>query len=86
MWSSHRHGPLQIAEGRWGQVAKRAEDLVLGTILLMLTLPLMGAIAVAIRLDTAGPALFRQTRRGLDNRPFVILKFRTRWSSCPAPS
>ena len=77
MWSSHRHGPLQIAEGRWGQVAKRAEDLVLGTILLMLTLPLMGAIAVAIRLDTSGPALFRQTRRGLNNRPFAILKFRT---------
>ena len=37
----------------------------------------MVAIAVAIRLDTPGPALFRQTRRGLNNRPFDILKFRT---------
>jgi putative colanic acid biosynthesis UDP-glucose lipid carrier transferase len=50
---------------------------VLGTALLVLTLPLMVAIAAAIRLDTPGPALFRQTRRGLDNRPFAILKFRT---------
>jgi lipopolysaccharide/colanic/teichoic acid biosynthesis glycosyltransferase len=57
MWSSHRHGPLQIAEGRWGQVAKRAEDLVLSTALLVLTLPLMAEIAVAIRLDTPAPAL-----------------------------
>src|SRR5215472_13925111 len=66
-WSSHQQGQCQSAEGR---VAKRAEDLVLGTLLLVLTLPLMVAIAVAIRLDTAGPALFRQTRRGLNNRPF----------------
>jgi lipopolysaccharide/colanic/teichoic acid biosynthesis glycosyltransferase len=75
--SSRQQGPLQSAEGRWSPVAKRAEDLVLGTLLLVLTLPLMMTIAVAIRLDTAGPALFRQTRRGLNNRPFGILKFRT---------
>jgi putative colanic acid biosynthesis UDP-glucose lipid carrier transferase len=76
-WSSRRQGPRPIAEARWSPVAKRAEDLVLGTALLVLTLPLMVAIAVAIRLDTAGPALFRQTRRGLNDRPFAILKFRT---------
>jgi hypothetical protein len=69
-WSPRQDGPLQTAEGRWGPVAKRAEDLVLGTALLLLVLPLMVAIAVAIRLDTPGPALFRQTRRGLNNRPF----------------
>ena len=60
----------------WGTF-KRATDLALGTVLLLLALPLMGAIAVAIRFDTAGPALFRQTRRGLNDRPFAILKFRT---------
>jgi lipopolysaccharide/colanic/teichoic acid biosynthesis glycosyltransferase len=76
-WSSRQHGPLQTAEGRWGPVAKRAEDLVLGTVLLVLVLPLMVAIAVAIRLDTPGPTGFRQTRRGLNNRPFDILKFRS---------
>jgi putative colanic acid biosynthesis UDP-glucose lipid carrier transferase len=76
-WSSHRQGRRPITEGRWSPTAKRAEDLVLGTALLVLTLPLMVAIAVAIRFDTPGPALFRQTRRGLNNRPFAILKFRT---------
>jgi putative colanic acid biosynthesis UDP-glucose lipid carrier transferase len=76
-WSSRQHGPLQTAKGGWGPVAKRAEDLVLGAVLLVLTLPLMLAIAVAIRTDTPGPTLFRQKRRGLNGRPFDILKFRT---------
>ena len=58
----------QAAEGQWRPGVKRAEDLVLGTALLVLVLPLMMAIAVAIRIDTPGPALFRQTRRGLNNR------------------
>ena len=44
---------------------------MLGTVLLVLTLPLMVAIAVAIRLDTPGPALFRQTRRGSTTAPSV---------------
>jgi putative colanic acid biosysnthesis UDP-glucose lipid carrier transferase len=54
----------QHAEGQWRPGAKRAEDLVLCTALLVLVLPLMVAIAVAIKFDTPGPALFRQTRRG----------------------
>jgi exopolysaccharide biosynthesis polyprenyl glycosylphosphotransferase len=58
-------------------MAKRIEDLVLGTMLLVLMLPLMVVIAAAIRLDTPGPVLFRQKRRGLNNRAFDILKFRT---------
>ena len=63
-WSSRQHGPLLTAEGQRRPGAKRAEDLVLGTALLVL--PLMVAIAVAIRIDTPGPALFRQTRWGLN--------------------
>jgi putative colanic acid biosynthesis UDP-glucose lipid carrier transferase len=46
-------------------------------VLLLLFVPLMVVVAVAIRFDTPGPALFRQTRRGLNNRTFAILKFRT---------
>ena len=76
-WLFPQHGPLQTVEGQWRPGVKRAEDLVLGTALLVLVLPLMVTIAVAIRIDTPGPALFRQTRRGLNNRPFDILKFRT---------
>jgi Undecaprenyl-phosphate glucose phosphotransferase len=61
----------------WGRVVKRAEDLVLGTLLLLLFLPLMLTIAAAIKLDSAGPILFRQKRLGFNNNAFEILKFRT---------
>ena len=60
----------------WGTV-KRATDLVLGTLLLLLVLPLMVVIVAAIRLDTPGPVLFRQKRLGVNNSTFEILKFRT---------
>jgi putative colanic acid biosynthesis UDP-glucose lipid carrier transferase len=61
----------------WGVVVKRAEDLALGVLLLFLFLPLMLAIAAAIKLDSTGPVLFRQKRLGFNNNAFEILKFRT---------
>lgn len=57
--------------------AKRAFDLTLSLTLIALTLPLMGLIAIAIRLDSRGPALYRSTRLGRNGRPFRMLKFRT---------
>lgn len=56
---------------------KRTEDLVLGTLLLFATLPAMLIIAVAIKLDSTGPLIFRQRRHGLDGREIVVYKFRT---------
>jgi exopolysaccharide biosynthesis polyprenyl glycosylphosphotransferase len=56
---------------------KRAMDLVLAAGLLCVFAPLLLLIAVLIRLDSAGPILFRQTRLGLNGRPFDILKFRS---------
>jgi Undecaprenyl-phosphate glucose phosphotransferase len=61
----------------WGRVVKRAEDLVLGVLLLFLFLPLMLAVAAAIKFESAGPILFRQNRLGFNNNTFEILKFRT---------
>ncbi len=58
-------------------VTCRALDLVLGATLLILLTPLMVLIAIAIRIDTSGPALFRQHRLGLDTSPFTVNKFRT---------
>lgn len=52
-------------------------DTILGMILLIVTLPLMLLIALAIKLESAGPALFTQVRVGRFDRPFVIYKFRT---------
>ena len=61
----------------WNRVLKRATDLVLGGVGLVLAAPLMLAIAVAIRATSPGPVLLRQERMGLDGRAFRMLKFRT---------
>lgn len=60
-----------------GPTLKRALDLVGAALGLLVLLPLLLAIAVLIKWDSPGPVLFRQSRVGLDNRPFQVLKFRT---------
>jgi lipopolysaccharide/colanic/teichoic acid biosynthesis glycosyltransferase len=57
--------------------AKRLIDLAGAVVLLAALAPLMAAIAVAVRLDTPGGAIFRQTRVGRGGRRFQIRKFRT---------
>lgn len=57
--------------------AKRMLDIVLSTVLLIALLPLMMAIGLAVAMSSAGPVVFRQTRVGLGERPFTMLKFRT---------
>ena len=52
------------------------DKLLAGAILLLLA-PVLLVIALAVRLDSPGPALFRQTRVGRDGLPFLMLKFRT---------
>ena len=56
---------------------KRALDIGLASLALVMLAPLSGAIALAIVLDSPGPILFRQERIGKHGRPFVMLKFRT---------
>lgn len=58
-------------------VVKRGLDVVGALVLLPLLLPLFAAIAIWIKIDSPGPAFFRQERRGHRNRPFRVLKFRT---------
>jgi exopolysaccharide biosynthesis polyprenyl glycosylphosphotransferase len=58
-------------------VAKRAVDVLGGTLALVLLSPLLILIAVTVRLSSPGPVLFRQTRIGRDGRPFRMLKFRS---------
>jgi exopolysaccharide biosynthesis polyprenyl glycosylphosphotransferase len=57
--------------------SKRATDLVVATVLFLLAAPLLGAIALAIRLDSSGLILFRQQRLGRNGKPFEMLKFRS---------
>lgn len=68
-----RESPL----GGWGAFIKRGMDIGLSTLVLVLLSPLMAAMALAIRLSSGPPVLFRQERMGLDGRSFVMLKFRT---------
>jgi O-antigen biosynthesis protein WbqP len=56
---------------------KRATDLTLSGLVFLGFLPLFGLIWLAIRLDSPGPALFKQKRVGLNGELFEILKFRT---------
>jgi Undecaprenyl-phosphate glucose phosphotransferase len=73
--------PLVEVMGRplagWGGIQKAALDYGLGIILTILLLPMMILIVIAIRLESSGPALFRQQRYGFVNRIFDIYKFRT---------
>ncbi len=59
------------------RMVKRAFDLVCTVISLPLSLPLMGIIAAAIRIEGSGPILFNQTRLGENGRFFQMYKFRT---------
>ncbi len=58
-------------------VLKRASDLVLGSAILLLIAPLMLLIALGIKLQSPGPAIFKQRRYGLDGREIIVYKFRS---------
>ena len=65
--------PSQAARS-WG---KRALDVVAAALGLLILVPVLIALAAAIRLDSRGPILFRQARMGLGGRTFTCFKFRT---------
>lgn len=58
-------------------VGKRALDILVGCIGTLVSAPIMLVLAIIIRLDSPGPAVFRQTRLGKGGRPFTFYKFRT---------
>jgi len=66
-------GPL---EG-WNLVAKRVFDILFSAAALLLVSPVMLLVAVAVKLTSHGPVLYRQERMGMDGAVFPILKFRT---------
>ena len=71
-------GNSKITEPAAARIAiKRFEDVVLGMVILVLAVPLMVLIAVAIRLTSPGPIIFRQRRLGFAGESFSIYKFRT---------
>ncbi|MEA2918657.1 MAG: hypothetical protein QOJ15_10738 [Bradyrhizobium sp.] len=61
----------------WGAPLKRAEDFVLAFLLLVVVAPLFIVVAVAIKIDSRGPIIFRQERYGFNNNRILIYKFRS---------
>jgi exopolysaccharide biosynthesis polyprenyl glycosylphosphotransferase len=70
-------GVRRFGLSRSSQLLKRAFDLAGSTLMLVAVAPLMGLVALLVRLDSHGPVLFRQTRVGRDGEHFQIFKFRT---------
>jgi exopolysaccharide biosynthesis polyprenyl glycosylphosphotransferase len=61
----------------WDALVKRAVDLTLSVVVLVVGAPVLLLIALAIKLDSPGPILFRQSRVGKNGREFTFFKFRT---------
>jgi lipopolysaccharide/colanic/teichoic acid biosynthesis glycosyltransferase len=77
----HLDGLTMLGVRRFGltrssRALKRAFDAAGSTVMLLALAPIMAAVALAVRLDSRGPILFRQTRIGRDGEPFEIFKFR----------
>ena len=61
----------------WELVMKWLFDHVVGVVILLLALPVMGLVALAVKLDSPGPVLFRQKRFGFNNERIDVFKFRS---------
>ena len=66
-----------VRRNGWQARAKRAFDLVVAGVVGVVAAPVLGAAALAIKIDSKGPVHFRQVRVGKGGRPFEVLKLRT---------
>ena len=73
---------LHTTDSRYTKVKRIADAIISGTALLFLSPVLLG-ISVAIKLDSKGPVIFRQTRVGIHKSHFQIYKFRTMYADTP---
>ena len=74
-----REQPLSqtASEPRWLALVRRSADLLFSLTLILLFAPVLIAVAIAVRVDSHGPALFRQRRVGYGEREFTLYKFRS---------
>jgi lipopolysaccharide/colanic/teichoic acid biosynthesis glycosyltransferase len=66
-----------VTEPRWLAVLRRAFDITFASVAIILFSPLLLGVAIAVRLDSHGPALFRQRRVGFRQREFTLFKVRS---------
>ncbi|MBU2582989.1 MAG: undecaprenyl-phosphate glucose phosphotransferase [Alphaproteobacteria bacterium] len=64
----------------WGGIAKWLFDKIIATIALILLAPVMAGVAIAVKLDSRGPVLFRQKRYGYNNELVEVFKFRSMYT------
>ncbi len=79
-WDPHVLTPIEIQRAPLAQhdlIVKRVFDVMFAALALVIFSPLLLLTAVAIKLDSEGPVIFRQRRRGFNGREFAIYKFRT---------
>jgi lipopolysaccharide/colanic/teichoic acid biosynthesis glycosyltransferase len=76
---------LLYRAGRTNRALKRLLDLEVAAILLVLCAPFIVLLAIAIKIDSRGPVLFRCRRVGLSGREFSMLKFRKMWDGAGGP-
>ena len=68
-----QRAPLSVGQ----RFVKRTMDIFVACLASLFFLPIMALTAIAIKLDSPGPVIFRQLRKGFNGREFVIFKFRT---------
>jgi len=66
-----------FAPSPWYEVVKRLMDIGVSLVALIVLAPVMGILAILVRLSSPGPIIFRQERIGKNGKPFTIYKFRT---------
>lgn len=70
---------LEFGKSKRARRRRRAFSLAFALVALLLALPGMALVALAIRLESPGPVIFRQKRIGLDGKSFTLYKFRSMW-------
>ncbi len=74
-----KHTPLD----GWGKILKRTFDVIVALIGIIITSPIMIVTAIAIRLDSQGPIIYKNERVGNDGKKFFVYKFRyMKWECC----
>jgi exopolysaccharide biosynthesis polyprenyl glycosylphosphotransferase len=75
LWQPDTIQRLALTSGE--RAVKRALDLIVSITAIVFSLPLFLIVAVVVKLDSPGPVIFRQRRRGFNAKEFIIFKFRT---------
>jgi undecaprenyl phosphate N,N'-diacetylbacillosamine 1-phosphate transferase len=73
----------KVIRTRYFRYVKPVLDITLGLLMLLVLSPILGLIAIAIKLDSPGPVIFKQPRIGKGGQEFQIFKFRTMYKDVP---